>query len=493
MKLAHRLLVFALGVIVLLIAGILGVVDGRLRARITDDRVAELHREANLVAGQRMSGVAAIDLAESASVALGGRVTLVDSAGVIVGDAYRGRSSSRIGQPSAPPHQIGRSLGRDAGFTVPRDTEGAGGAVPELYVSVRNARGVTRVAVEAATIDRIFDSARWEVLTAGFIAAVVAMVFSIGYAIYVSGPVIQLRDHAQALALRDYSARPEVDAPGELGDLATSLMQLSVQLESLETVRREFVANVSHELCSPLTIASGFAATLVKDDPPTAVRRQFARAILSNTTRMQRVVDDLLDLSRIEGGGWLVRAQTVRLGDAVSEVFDSLGPSAAANGTALVCDWSADAAVLHADLAAVRQILSNLTENAIRYTNRGIITIFSETTAETVCIGVRDTGVGIEPEHLSRVFERFYRADKGRAADSGGTGLGLAIVKLMTEAHGGRVEAESTVGVGTTVRAFFPRPPSRDRVMTPIAGVPMLRDPGSVAQDRRSRGMRSSG
>ncbi|MDQ3082758.1 MAG: HAMP domain-containing protein, partial [Gemmatimonadota bacterium] len=393
MKLAHRLLVFALGVIILLTAGILAVVDGRLRARITDDRLAELHREANLVAGQRMSGVAAIDLAKSSSVALGGRVTLVDIAGVIVGDAYRGRSSSRIGQPAAPPHLVGRSLGRDAGVTVPGGTEGAGGAVPELHVSVRNARGVTRVAVEAATIDRIFDSARWEVLTAGFIAAVVAMVFSIGYAIYVSGPVIHLRDHAQALALRDYSPRPEVDAPGELGELATSLMQLSVQLESLETVRREFVANVSHELCSPLTIASGFAATLVKDDPPTAVRRQFARAILSNTTRMQRVVDDLLDLSRIEGGGWLVRAQTVRLGDTVSEVFDSLGPSAAANGTALVCDWSADAAVLHADLAAVRQILSNLTENAIRYTSRGIITIFSETTAETVCIGVRDTGV----------------------------------------------------------------------------------------------------
>lgn len=452
MKLAHRLLVFALGLIIILIAGILAIVDGRLRARITNDRVAELHREARLVAGQRTSGVADIELARSASIALGGRVTLVDTSGVIAGDAYRGRSENRIGQAAAAPRQIVSSPNRDVGVAILGDTA----AVPELYVSVRNATGVTRVAVEAATIDDIFDSARWEVLTAGFIAAVVAMLFSIGYAIYVSRPVVQLRDHAQALALRDYTDRPAVDAPGELGDLATSLMQLSVQLESLETVRREFVANVSHELCSPLTIASGFAATLVKEDPPTAVRRQFARAILSNTTRMQRVVDDLLDLSRIEGGGWLVRAQTVRLGDAVSEVFDSLGPSAAANGTALVCDWSADAAVLHADLAAVRQILSNLTENAIRYTSRGIITIFSETSADTVCIGVTDTGEGIEPEHLSRVFERFYRADKGRAIASGGTGLGLAIVKLMTEAHGGRVEAESTVGAGTTVRAFFP-------------------------------------
>ncbi len=490
MKIAHRLLVFALGLIIILIAGVLAIVDGRLRARITEDRVAELHRAASLVASQRTTGVATGVLASSASVAIGGRVTLVDTAGVIVGDAYRGRSGARVGQAAAASLQIGSSRNRDVGVAILGDSAAA---VPELYVSVRNATGLTRVAVEAATIDKIFDSARWEVLTAGFIAAVVAMLFSIGYAIYVSGPVIQLRDHAQALALRDYTSRPEVDAPGELGDLATSLMQLSVQLESLETVRREFVANVSHELCSPLTIASGFAATLVKEDPPTAVRRQFARAILSNTTRMQRVVDDLLDLSRIESEGWLVRAQTVRLGDAVSEVFDSLGPSAAANGTALVCDWSADAAVLHADLAAVRQILSNLTENAIRYTSRGIITIFSETSADTVCIGVRDTGEGIAPEHLSRVFERFYRVDKGRAIASGGTGLGLAIVKLMTEAHGGRVEAESTVGVGTTVRAFFPRPPSRTRMTTPVAGVQTQREPGSVAQDRRSRGMQSSG
>lgn len=112
--------------------------------------------------------------------------------------------------------------------------------------------------------------------------------------------------------------------------------------------------------------------------------------------------------------------------------------------------------MIYADATATRQILTNLTENALRHTATGEVVLFSEAESNGTWIGVRDTGVGISAEHLPRIFERFYRADPGRSREAGGTGLGLAIVRHLAEAHGGRVRAESTPGVGTSIAAFFP-------------------------------------
>ena len=126
-------------------------------------------------------------------------------------------------------------------------------------------------------------------------------------------------------------------------------------------------------------------------------------------------------------------------------------------GVRLTVEICAGAETAFADPTAIRQVYANLVDNAIRHTNSGgSIVMFSERTERGATIGVRDTGVGIAPEHLSRIFERFYRADSGRARDAGGTGLGLAIVRHLVEAHRGRVEVASVVGKGTTVSAFFP-------------------------------------
>lgn len=116
--------------------------------------------------------------------------------------------------------------------------------------------------------------------------------------------------------------------------------------------------------------------------------------------------------------------------------------------------------MVFADQTAARQILSNLAENALRHTASGKVELFSQAEDDGTWIGVRDTGSGIAAEHLPRIFERFYRADPGRSREAGGTGLGLAIVRHLTEAHGGRVRAESTVGAGTTIAAWFPTPAS---------------------------------
>jgi two-component system phosphate regulon sensor histidine kinase PhoR len=229
------------------------------------------------------------------------------------------------------------------------------------------------------------------------------------------------------------------------------------EVRRLETIRRDFVANVSHELKTPLTVIGGFAETLADPGVPTSERERFAGTIVTNVRRMQRIVDDLLDLSRIESGGWVPAPAPV---DVAATAADALLPcrdSGREKGVTLDIEVPADAATATADPTAVRQVITNLVDNAIRHTPRsGRVTVFAARDDDGVWIGVRDTGVGIPADHLPRIFERFYRVDPARSRDAGGTGLGLSIVRHLVEAHGGRVRAESTLGRGTTVAAFFP-------------------------------------
>lgn len=228
-------------------------------------------------------------------------------------------------------------------------------------------------------------------------------------------------------------------------------------IRKLETVRRDFVANVSHELRTPLTIVGGFAETLQDPDISPEKRAEFARTIFSNTQRMQRIVDELLDLSRIETGHWKPLPQHIRVADVSSEVFERLGASAKSRQVALMTHIGAGADTIYADRTALEQILVNLVENSLRHTNGGgRITIETRRQGRGTALVVKDTGSGIPAEHLPRIFERFYRADSGRSREAGGTGLGLAIVRHLVEAHGGAVLAESTVGSGTSIRILFP-------------------------------------
>lgn len=243
--------------------------------------------------------------------------------------------------------------------------------------------------------------------------------------------------------------------PLKHGGAVLALFDLTA-MRRLESVRRDFVANVSHELRTPLTVIAGFTETLTEEGVPPEKRRQFGEMILSNTTRMQRIVDDLLDLSRIESGGWLPNPVLIDAKSIVLDVFSGLHDASEAKGIALEVRIDPSAKEVFADRTALRQILSNLLENAVRYTSHGAVTVDTEPATGGVNLSVSDTGTGIPAEHLPRIFERFYRADSGRSRESGGTGLGLAIVRHLVEAHGGKVEAESAAGRGTTMRVFFP-------------------------------------
>jgi signal transduction histidine kinase len=175
---------------------------------------------------------------------------------------------------------------------------------------------------------------------------------------------------------------------------------------------------------------------------------------------MQRIVDDLLDLSRYESGSWVPNIITNDLAGIVGDVFTGCQRAADEKGLILTFNAPEEARRVDADPTALRQILANLIENAVRHTARGGITVRAEVAPKGgTTVSVSDTGSGIPVEHLGRIFERFYRVDSGRGRGEGGTGLGLAIVRHLVEAHGGSVRAESVVGQGTTITIHFPAKP----------------------------------
>jgi PAS domain S-box-containing protein len=224
------------------------------------------------------------------------------------------------------------------------------------------------------------------------------------------------------------------------------------ELRRLETVRRDFVANVSHELKTPLTVIVGYAETLVAEH-----QHPFADTILRNAQRMQRLVDELLDLSRIESGAWQPERRVLELEPEAREAWLPFAERAAQGHVTFDVVVAAEAHAIAADPGAMRQILTNLFDNALRHTPPGGTVRFrAELLQDGTRLSVEDTGSGVPLEHLPRIFERFYRVDPGRSRHQGGTGLGLAIVKHLVEAQGGRVDAESVLGRGTSIRLHFP-------------------------------------
>ena len=231
-------------------------------------------------------------------------------------------------------------------------------------------------------------------------------------------------------------------------------------LRRLEAVRRDFVANVSHELKTPLTSIAGYAETLAAETEPASQLHGFAETILSNARRMQRLVDDLLDLSRIESGVWKPSKQLVDVALAADDAWSGFAERARAQEVRFDVVTTPNAETVLADPDALRQIFVNLFDNALRHTKKGgSITVRAQESTEGVMVDVEDTGSGMAPEHLPRIFERFYRADASRSRAEGGTGLGLSIVKHLVESHRGRVAATSALGRGTTISLFFPGEP----------------------------------
>lgn len=231
--------------------------------------------------------------------------------------------------------------------------------------------------------------------------------------------------------------------------------------KELEAVRKEFVANVSHELKTPIAMLKGYAETLADDDGsmPVADRVQFARTIQRHADRLSAIVDDLLTLSRLEAGGAVLQASWQDLAAIVRATAEEFRDAFAASGHALTVVGVSEPQPALVDSLRMNQVLTNLLQNAQKYTPRGSrveVGIRALQESDDVEVWVSDDGPGIPPADLPRIFERFYRVEKGRSRETGGTGLGLSIVKHIVHLHGGHVNAESRVGQGTRMSFRLP-------------------------------------
>ncbi|MBN6188019.1 PAS domain S-box protein [Aneurinibacillus sp. BA2021] len=230
-------------------------------------------------------------------------------------------------------------------------------------------------------------------------------------------------------------------------------------IRRLEKMRSEFVANVSHELKTPITSIKGFAETLLDGAlEDVEISRSFLTIINEESDRLNRLITDILDLSKIEQKRMPLKVEEINMGKLIKETIRVVREEARAKNITIYPPPEKEV-LLEGDRDRMQQIILNLVSNAINYTpDNGEVTItLRENDEKSVALIVSDTGIGIPAAHLPRIFERFYRVDKARSRDSGGTGLGLAIVKHLVESHHGMIHVESEEGRGTTFTLVFPR------------------------------------
>lgn len=265
---------------------------------------------------------------------------------------------------------------------------------------------------------------------------------------------VKLNPDEVELAARIVPIAPSPDEDVQAVVIAMSQLEL---VKQLQTMRREFVANVSHELRSPLTSILGYAETLLYDPPEDEEQKtRFLVAVVREAQRMQRLVEDMLNLSRIESGQASPQFVGANLHNIVGRVLTQLKGQADQARVKLSNEVPPELR-LECDPVQIEQVVYNLVSNGIQYTPAGgSVTVSGWAEADKVALRVTDTGIGIPPADLPRIFERFYRVDKARSRATGATGLGLAIVKHIVDAHRGKVSVESEPGHGSSFTVELP-------------------------------------
>ena len=286
-------------------------------------------------------------------------------------------------------------------------------------------------------------------------AALAAMIVAIGLSLYLSrsviAPVRAMSLATQRIADGRYEERVQVQGEDELAQLAMRFNQMAEKLNEVEAMRRRLIGDVSHELRTPLTAIKGSMEGLMDGVLPAT--QETYQQIHAEADRLNRLVDDLQELSRVEARAYELEFHPVDVSSLVRTVTKRLAPRFESKRISLDLDLAPNLPGVLADEDRAVQILTNLTGNALQYTpENGKITISARQLNHEVQISVRDTGIGIPPEHLSHIFDRFYRVDKSRSRQTGGgSGIGLTIARALVEAHGGHIWAESAgEGQGST-------------------------------------------
>jgi len=331
-----------------------------------------------------------------------------------------------------------------------------------LYTTQRLSDG--RILVVAAPRPRVpilnifADQFLLPVVEGGVIAFLLSLVLAFALSRWVADPLQQV-----VVAARNYPSEQmkpvKPQGPHEVQDLTRAFNSMIARVHSSQQSQRDFVANVSHELKTPLTSIQGFAQAILDDtaDTPEA-RKQAARIIYNESARMHRMALNLLDLARLEAGTADLKMSVVDIGALLRAIVEKFTPQATKAGVDLQVNVPDNFPTLIADGDRLAQVFTNLVDNALKFTPaNGRVTLSAKQAGAEMELSVTDSGIGVESEALARLFDRLYQVDSSRAGgESHGAGLGLAIVKEIVQAHGGKIGVRSQVGHGTTFTIQLP-------------------------------------
>ena len=457
---------YLLSVAILLIA-LLSVtlfVADRFRDFVVDQQRITLEVNASTIArdielnGFPSSGMAAIcNVSKHIDETL--RVTLISTDGTVMCDSAA--NPQQMENHRERP-EIRLALAGDTGSII-RFSNTVKASLLYVAVPVQTEAGVwvIRAARSLAAIDDLLRQV-FHVLIA-VTALLIVAVFLLSFYVYrkINPPLYEIRQGAERFARGDFKRKlPEYQIK-ETSELAQAMNQMAAKLDRLENLRREFVANVSHELKTPVTTIKGFTETLIEGarDNPEELDR-FLDIILRQTDRLSNIIDDLLTLSKLESAplSEVLALDWYDLCEIVESSRDVCLSRAEKKDIALTTECSSPVRV-KVDQSLLQQAVVNLIDNAIKYSpEHTTVRVAVQFEARHVRIDVMDEGPGIMEEHFPRLFERFYRADKARSRRLGGTGLGLAIVKHIANVHQGEVGVSSDVGSGSTFSILLPFP-----------------------------------
>jgi len=293
---------------------------------------------------------------------------------------------------------------------------------------------------------------------AGLGATVIAIILSFFFSQMIVDPIRKIIEATKKIAAGDYAKRVKIASNDEIGELGTALNQMAENLGKIETLRKELVANVSHELATPLTSISGYLEALrdkvIKGKEPTLKTLVLLK---EEADRLTAMVEDLRKLSFVEAHTFRLSLTPVSLKAVMDKIVLKLKPQFEAKKIKLKSTAASGLLKVLADEDRLIQILLNLLDNALSFTSKGgKVKISARPKNDFVELTVSDTGIGIAKKDLPHVFERFYRTDKSRSRKTGGTGVGLAIVKELVKAHGGEIQVESKEGKGTKFSFTLP-------------------------------------
>lgn len=369
-----------------------------------------------------------------------------------------------------------------------------------LYVSVplydangnHQLIGALLIAQPEASPQRFLSNVTQAILLAGLLIGVAVVLFSLLLARRLTRPLESLTAAVERMKEGDYSQR--VDPPpvqDELGRLAQTFNAMADRIEAdvaelrrQDQIRRDMIANIAHDLATPLTAIQGFSEALADEviQEPGA-RKDTAQLIAREVQRLRRLVADIQHMTLLESGRARLDLAPLDLAVLVDETLAVIEPECAQAGITLQNTIDPRTPPVLADSDRITQVLLNLIDNARRHTPAGgTITVGARRLGRMLEVWIRDTGVGIDPIDLPHIFERFYRADRARSGGRGGSGLGLTIVKAIVTAHGGTVAAESTPGKGTCIRFTLPLAPNQEQ-----QGGPVESRPGGERRDKSGK------